>query len=341
MRVIALPCRPDHVCARYRLAAFRSLLCADGIDLCVASWPAWWLPGLPFLRALKEADVVLVQRRLLASWQLRWLRRAARLLIFDFDDAVFLRDSYDHRGLTCPRRQRRFVHMVRTADLVVAGNHYLAEQAARWTAADKVHVIPTCLDAATYPLSRHERCGQGVELAWIGSASTLRGLDRMRPLLEHFGKSVPGLNLKVICDRSIELTCLPVRFCPWSQETEAGDLAAADIGISWLPDDSWSRGKCGLKVLQYMAAGLPVVANPVGVQRDLVRHEENGFVAASREEWLDAVQRLAQDPELRRKLGGAGRRHVERHFPTKRGAASWLNLLTASSRRRPVASPLA
>ena len=103
--------------------------------------------------------------------------------------------------------------------------------------------------------------------------------------------------------------------------------AAADIGISWLPNDLWSRGKCGLKVLQYMAAGLPVVANPVGVQGDMVRHGETGFLANTDEEWLEAIGRLARDPVLRQCMGRAGRRRVEAHFSVGTGFASWLSLL--------------
>ena len=104
-------------------------------------------------------------------------------------------------------------------------------------------------------------------------------------------------------------------------------MAAADVGISWVPDDLWSRGKCGLKVLQYMAAGLPVVANPVGVQADLVRHGETGFLARTPAEWVEALRRLGADPELRCRLGAAGRRRVEAEFSVEAGAARWLTLL--------------
>src|SRR5207249_9771653 len=117
--------------------------------------------------------------------------------------------------------------------------------------------------------------------------------------------------LKLICDRFLKFANLPVTRCRWSGEDEAGDLATADIGISWLPDDAWSRGKCGLKVLQYMAAGLPVVANPVGVQAELVRDGETGFLVRTPEQWQQAIGRLTHDPQLRQRLGQAGRRRVE------------------------------
>src|SRR5208283_1710603 len=115
------------------------------------------------------------------------------------------------------------------------------------------------------------------------------------------------------------------------------DIASGDIGISWLPDDDWSRGKCGLKVLQYMAAGLPVVANPVGVQPDLVRHGETGFLAATPADWVGAVKRLAGDPELRRRMGRAGRQRLERDFSVAAGASRWLHVLAGLQRRREAA----
>src|SRR5207237_3454969 len=140
---------------------------------------------------------------------------------------------------------------------------------------------------------------------------------------EELGKTIPAIQLKVICDRSLTLEHLPVEFCPWREDTEAAEIARGDIGVSWLPDDLWSAGKCGLKVLQYMAAGLPVVANPVGVQADLVRHGETGFLAETPQQWVDAVGRLAHDPALRQRMGKAGRQRVGGEFGVASGAARW------------------
>ena len=131
----------------------------------------------------------------------------------------------------------------------------------------------------------------------------------------------------MICDRSISLNRLHVEYCPWQETTEAAELADADIGISWLPDDAWSDGKCGLKVLQYMAAGLPVIANPVGIQKKLVRPGETGFLVQTPGEWEAAVRQLALDPALRRRMGLAGRRRVEAEYQVSRGAAAWSRVL--------------
>jgi len=282
---------------------------------------------------LRSADVVTVQRRLLPSWQLPLVRRASRVLLYDFDDAVFLRDSYATKGLHSRRRMRRFVATVQAADGVLAGNQVLAKEAVRWSRPNCVHVIPTCVDPNCYALAEHTRSPGNAELVWVGSSSTLRGLESIRPLLERLGHELPGLHLKLVCDRFLQLQQLPVRACPWSEANETADIAAADIGISWLPDDLWSQGKCGLKVLQYMAAGLPVVANPVGVQKEMVRHGETGFLAETPEQWVEAVGRLARNPELRRRMGGAARRRVEADYSVAVGAAKWLKLLKRWDKR--------
>jgi glycosyltransferase involved in cell wall biosynthesis len=316
------------------VAALRSYLEKAGHYLDLRPWPRRWCAWLRLERILRDADAVLLQRKLLPCWNLYLLRRAARVLLFDFDDAIFLRDSYSPKGLHSPRRLQRFAATIETADFVIAGNAYLHEQAARWTSADRVHLIPTCVDPGGYSLAQHLRAGDGVELVWIGSASTLRGLEGTRSVLEKLGQYEPGLRLKLVCDRFMTLRHLPITRCLWSEAGEAAALADADIGISWVPEDLWSRGKCGLKILQYMAAGLPVVANPVGIQAELVQHGRTGFLAQTPEEWLKAVSRLAHDPQLRQLMGRAGRQRVEEAFSTAAGARRWLALLDGIKQRR-------
>ncbi|MCI0680947.1 MAG: glycosyltransferase [Gemmataceae bacterium] len=327
MRIVALVASPDHVCARYRIVAFRSLLENAGHCFSIQVLPRYWLTRWSLGPAATDADVVIVQRRLLSTWQLRILRRQVRRLVFDFDDAVFLRDSYDRRGLRCEHRQQEFAEMIRAADAVVAGNHWLRDQALRWRRSEGVYVIPTCVNPQLYPLAQQEAERGVVRLAWIGSSSTLQGLARIRPVLETLGQTYPCLRLHLICDQTLALQGLPVVLRPWSQATEARDLADADIGISWLPVDAWSQGKCGLKVLQYMAAGLPVVANSVGVQTDLVKPGITGFHADSPDAWVGAVGELVRDAALRRRLGRACRRVVEHDYHVRHGARLWLDVL--------------
>jgi glycosyltransferase involved in cell wall biosynthesis len=328
VRLVALVEHPDHVCCRYRLAAFRPALEQAGHALDLVALPKRWWSRLLLFRRLRGAYVVL-QRFLLPGWQLAVLRRQVARLIFDLDDAVFLRDSYSRKSMHHPRRMRRFAATARAADAVVAGNSFLAAVAARHADVRRVHVIPTCVDPDRYVPRTHE--GDGKTLAWVGSSITLRGLEAINPLLEALGEAIPGLRLKVICDRFPTFRNLTVIPCPWNSAREAADLAAADVGISWIPDDLWSRGKCGLKVLQYKAAGLPVVANPVGVHPEMIAHNQTGLLAATPEQWYVAVRRLVGDADTRARMGLAARRRLEARYSVAAGARSWLRVLAALS----------
>ena len=323
-RVVALVESPDHVCCRYRLAAFRPALAAAGYQLDLQPLPKSSFARLRLFRSLRSADVVVVQRKLLPRMEVVMLRRWAKTLIFDLDDAVWLRDSYSAKGFDSPRRSRRFRAVASAADLVVAGNPHLAEEAGRF--ARRVAVVPTCVDPAAYPIAKHESDGP-VRLVWVGSASTLRGLVRFRETLEAVGRAVPGVRLKLVCDKFLLLDHLPVDAVPWTEAGEAAAIADADIGIGWVPDDPWSRGKCGLKILQYQAAGLPVVANPVGVQSEFVRDGVTGFQASTTGKWIDAVRRLVADPALRRTLGSNGRAAVEARYTVTVGGRHWVEIL--------------
>ncbi len=325
MRVAALVEAVDHVCCRYRLAAFRAHFEAAGHSLELFPLPQSLVGRLALGRDVASFDAVVLQRKLLPRVSVALLRRRVKRLIFDFDDAVWLRDSYSSKGFEDPRRARRFQATVRACDLVVAGNEYLAAEARKWVDSRRVTIIPTCVDVAKYPtvVPRH---ATGLQLVWVGSSSTLRGLEQFLPTLSAIGRAVPGTRLKLICDRFLELPELPVDRCLWNEATEPAEIASADVGIGWVPDDPWSRGKCGLKVLQYQAAGLPVVANPVGVQADFVRNGVTGFQATTTEEWVNAIRHLARE-SVRKQMGEAGRRQVEQGFSVEAGAAKWMDVL--------------
>jgi glycosyltransferase involved in cell wall biosynthesis len=314
---------PHHVCCRYRLLAFQPYLEQAGYDLSLHSFPRRWWQRLRLAEALPSKNS-LIQRRLLSSLEIGRLRRKADSLFFDFDDAVWLRDSFSGRPLHSPRRERRFAQQIRQVDHVIAGNQFLADHARPF--ARQVQIIPTCVDPAYYALAQHA-ADHAAQLVWIGSVSTLRGLEQMRAWFEALGRRFPNVALRLICDQFLSFHRLEVIPRQWSERTEAADLAAADIGIAWMPDDDWSRGKCGLKVLQYMAAGLPVIANPVGVHCEMIRDGENGLLASTPAEWTDAVEYLSRHSEVRRRMGQAGRARVEKEYSVTHGAKLWLEML--------------
>lgn len=350
MNILALVEAEDHVCCRYRISAFRPHWEAAGHKLTIRELPRGIWARLRALAAVGSADVVVLQRKLLSRVEVALLRRHARRLVFDFDDALWLRDSHSGKGFESSKRRRRFLAIVRAADAVVAGNSILAAEAGA-----RATVIPTCinLDSYSVPVPGYSRggtgfqpvlqsdCGQArslsynciakmsgaIQLVWIGSSSTLKGLELQRELWEAIGRAIPGLRLKVICDRFPHFANLPVDAVPWNEATEVEELAGADIGVAWVPDDPWSRGKCALKLLQYHAAGLPVVANPVGVQAEIVRPGDNGFLATTPEEWIRSIRTLVNDADLRKRLGTAGREQVRAAYSVDVGAAQWLEQL--------------
>lgn len=315
MKVLALVDAPDHVCCRYRIRAFEPALRQASVNLTTVGLSRSSITRTWQLASARHFDVVLLQRKLLPLWQLGILRKFARRLIFDYDDAVLYRDSFDTRGPISRRRAARFAQTVKLSDTVIAGNDFLADCALRQGAKPKrVRVIPTCVEPARYPLNVNKFTSQGLELTWIGSSSTLQGLERERGLWEQLGERVPGLRLRIICDRFPQFQHIQVIEVPWSEATEAEDLSRADVGLGWMPDDLWSRGKCGLKVLQYGAAGLPVVANPIGVHSEMIEPGVNGFLPRSADDWVHALNLLASDVECRQAMGSASRQMIDSRY---------------------------
>ncbi len=334
MNVLALIEQPDHVCYRYRIEAFAWALAERGMHLQAAPLERQTLRRLRQLRGACRADVVILQRKLLPIWQLALLRRYARRLIYDVDDAVFQRDSYSRKGPESASRTARFWATVYAADTVITGNNYLRRRTLQYVEPGRVQFIPTCLEPESYPTAHHHRRGGDVRLVWIGQQRTLASLDRARGHLAAAARRLPGLKLRLICKGSADLGPLEVVPRRWSRMTEAAELADADVGINWLPDDAWSRGKCGLRVLQYMAAGLPVVANPVGMNRRMVGDGRNGLLASTPQQWADAIARLAADPGLRRDFGRSGRRLLERRYSVGAWAAKFADIVRAGARKR-------
>ncbi len=326
MNLVALVHSDLHVCVRYRLLAFRDVLKSAGYSLILQELPRAALDRMRVYRTIGDVDAVILQRNLLSLPELLVLRLSAKKLIFDFDDAIWMRDSYNPRGFYSSKQEYRFRFLMRAVDAVVAGNDYLADKARECVRRAHVVTIPTCVNPDRYHAVEH-RSTATVRMVWIGSQSTLQGLEQFRDCLEVIGRRVPGVRLKLMCDRFLTFQNLPVDAVPWSAETETREIADADIGISWIPDDPWSCGKCGLKILQYQAAGLPVVTNPVGVHTRMVRTDETGFLPTTTEEWVNAVQHLAANPELRQQLGTAGRQQVVTDYSVAAGGQLWVAML--------------
>jgi glycosyltransferase involved in cell wall biosynthesis len=243
--------------------------------------------------------------------------------VLDYDDATFHRYDLHHSRLVRALLSRRLVPLLRSARLVTAGNAYLADYA-RGAGAQDVRELPTVVDTGRYAVAA-EPAGEELRVGWIGSPSTAHYLGLVFEPLRRLARERP-LRLVVIGARDLACTDVPLEIHDWSADTEATLLGSLHIGIMPLTDGPWERGKCGYKLIQYMACGRPVIASPVGVNDEIVTPDV-GLLAADDAQWLSALRRLGADAALRYRLGSAGRALVERGYSLEaRGPqlATWL-----------------
>jgi len=228
----------------------------------------------------------------------------------DYDDALFHQyDQHNHRWVRRLLGQK-IARVMRGAYLVTAGNAYLADYARRAGAA-RVEIVPTVIDLARYPWPNDARpTHQPLIIGWIGSPSTAKYLSAIAPALAAVCADGKG-QVRLIGSGPVDLPGVPVEVLPWDEATEVSILQQFDVGIMPLPDEPWERGKCGFKLIQYMACGLPVVASPVGVNCEIVELGINGFLASTQADWEQALRKLQQDADLRQRMGQAGRKRVE------------------------------
>ena len=299
---------------RHRLAAHIPALEAEGFSCEVETFPRrrYGVRILERLSALREFDLLVVAKFKLEIGERSAVRRWAKAIVYDFDDAVYF--SKPDRIGDAPDRSRRRVRKFRAtceiADLVTAGNETLAAHARESSC--RVEIVPTAIDLSPYP-ARRNRAG-GTRLVWIGLPGNLPYLDLLRDPLASLAPEFPSLRLTVVSERPPENFPIPVDFRPWSQAAEAGDLMSADIGVMPLSDDDWTRGKGGFKLLQYMAASLPAVASPVGINREILTDGETGYFAASPSQWESALRTLLGDPARALRMGEAGRLRAEKRY---------------------------
>jgi glycosyltransferase involved in cell wall biosynthesis len=237
-------------------------------------------------------------------------------IVFDFDDAIFVSYRSPSNGyLSYLKFAGKAKTICRISSHVMAGNPYLAAYASQYN--QNVTVIPTTIDTEKYAaLHRSNSSGAVPVIGWTGSFSTVQHLDTLRGALRKLART-DRFRLRVIGTPQYELEGVEVEAMPWRSETEIDDLQPIDIGIMPLPDDAWSRGKCGLKALQFMALGIPVVCSPIGVNTVIVQDGENGFIAATEEEWIQKLRQLLQSAQLRNRFGQTARAAVEQTYSAR------------------------
>jgi len=244
----------------------------------------------------------------LPAWVEHCLSAMGIPYIADYDDPVF--HLYDNHPNSLIRfaLARKIDQVMRHAATIIAGNQYLAERA-KSAGAQRVEVIPTVVDIERYPganRGEHTR----FTIGWIGSPTSSRFLSLIGPVFAWVTKNFDVRNVAVGARRST-VKGLPIEVQDWSEKTEVQAIQSFDIGIMPMPDEPWTRGKCGYKLIQYMACSLPVIASPIGVNKEIVDHGLNGFLAGDRRQWQQYLQTLIQNKEIRQEMGAEGRRRVE------------------------------
>ncbi|WP_404303061.1 glycosyltransferase family 4 protein [Alicycliphilus denitrificans] len=266
------------------------------------------------LRQRGRFDVLWIEKEALPMWPL-WLERGLLRgvpFVLDYDDAVF--HNYDRHRLAAVRwlYGRRLDGLMARSHLVMAGNPYLAERA-QAAGAQRVEPLPTVIDLQRYPRPSGRKPTENVpRIVWIGSPSTAQYLQLLHQPLQDLAAQQPFV-LRVI-GALVDLPGVPLELVDWAEDTEVADVAACDIGVMPLLDSPWERGKCGYKLIQYMACGLPVVASPVGVNGHIVQQGRNGFLADTAQAWVTALAKLLADAALRQQMGQAGRLRVEQEY---------------------------
>lgn len=280
----------------------------------------------------RQFDLVWVEAEVfpwLPDWGELWLLWRHIPYVVDYDDAAFHR--YDLHSAAAVRwfLGHKIDRVMKNAALVVAGNSYLAGRA-RQAGAAHIEILPTVIDLRRYPPSLSQR-GANFVIGWIGSQSTTRYL---LPLLEVWRQAISweGTSLRLVGSGKLDLSGVPANIMDWSESSEVQAVQSFTVGIMPLQDDPWARGKCGYKLIQYMACSLPVVASPVGVNSEIVEHGISGYLATREADWLSALSELRSRPQLCEEFGRVGRKRVQSTYSLDIAAPRLADLLGSAAK---------
>lgn len=256
---------------------------------------------------------------------LRYLRIK---FVLDFDDAIFHKYDISNNWLIRFLLADKIPKIMRAANSVIAGSHYIKEFCIKSGAKDVIY-IPTVIDIDRYPYSSKvsiKNRSDLISIVWIGSPSTVKYLQLLCEPLSKLA-TMSNIVLKIIGGSNNLDGRFNTEIVKWSFESEVDEIASSDIGVMPLFNGPWEEGKCALKLIQYMACGLPIIASPVGMNNILVDHGVNGFLASNAAEWTYYLHLLAADPELRKKMGASGRKKIEGYYSLEKQCIELLRVI--------------
>ena len=279
------------------------------------------------LLQVQNYDLIIIQKEVLPwlpSWVERFLLKKSHYIL-DFDDAQFHKYDDHYSAFIRYFYSTKFDRLIAKSHLVIAGNKYISARcksaSARW-----IEIIPTVVDLDRYVPKQIYSGHKVLKIVWIGTPETVKFLNFLSAPLAELAKRY-SFTLRVIGAGKITMPGVPVELLPWSADTECSMISNCDIGIMPLPNTPWERGKCAYKIIQYMACGLPVVASPVGANCDVVINEKTGLFAKSELDWIEKLEQLLSNTELRQRLGELGRLRVESDYSLQKNALRLINLI--------------
>lgn len=283
------------------------------------------------LFTLRQYDFVFIHREALPVGPpiIEWIiyKIFKKRIIYDFDDAIWLTDRKPESFLLrCAKWRSKVASICRWSHKVSCGNNYLSIYARQFN--QNVVCVPTTIDTERLhnpKLFPKEETNE-IVVGWTGSHSTLKYLTALEGALQKLEKKYNNVRILIVADRPPALSLHSLEFIPWSTDTEMTGLAKMHIGIMPLPDDEWSKGKCGFKALQYMAMEIATVASPIGVNTAVIDHGINGFLCKTEAEWVETLEALINDTDLRRQIGIKGREKVIRCYSILSNTSTFLSL---------------
>jgi len=245
-------------------------------------------------------------------------------IILDFDDAIWLPNSSKaNKKIAFLKNSNKTIELIKLSDLVIVGNKYLAEFSKQYN--QNIKVIPTTIDMElVHNQTKSHIPRSDVVIGWTGTHSTVVYLEAIEEVLEEIQR-LRNVRFLIISDKKPSFKRIKVDFSPWSLQTEISGLLKMDIGLMPMPDDQWSKGKCGFKILQYASLGIPAVASPVGVNTTIIQDGENGFLAANKPQWIEKIIRLIDDLELRKTVGQNGQATVRENYSVNANKDLYVN----------------
>ncbi|MFT3682436.1 MAG: glycosyltransferase [Ferruginibacter sp.] len=247
-------------------------------------------------------------------------------VIYDFDDAIWMEHISEHNNMAKPFKSvNKVKNICKWSYKVSAGNEYLCAYARRYS--NNVVYNPTCVDTE----KRHNIMAchdvERVTIGWTGSFSTLKYMETVLPILQKLQEKY-DFDVKIICNQQPQFGLKNMQYVEWSEENEVKELATCQIGLMPLTNDEWSEGKCGFKLVQYLALGIPAVSSPVGVNKKIVDNGVNGILCETDDEWYNAIEKMINEKDLRKKMGQEGRKKIINHYSLLSNKKNFLDLFS-------------